>query len=59
VLNLPEDLKEEVDELVSNRNYVTHRFLRDRATFMHDSGFSEHVAGAGEDPLQRRPPRPR
>lgn len=44
VLGLPEDLKEEADQAVAARNYLVHRFMRDRAMLLHDRAFCEHVA---------------
>jgi hypothetical protein len=44
VLGLPDELKAEADESVETRNYLVHRYMRERATFLHDSEFCRRVA---------------
>jgi hypothetical protein len=44
VLGLPEDLKAEADEAVSTRNYLAHRYMRERAMFLSDPAFCEQMA---------------
>ncbi|MCE0764815.1 hypothetical protein LWC35_18155 [Pseudonocardia kujensis] len=44
VLDLPDELKAEADTAVDTRNYLVHRFMRDRAPYLHDVDFCHHVA---------------
>src|SRR2546423_3365665 len=44
VLGLPDELKAEADEAVETRNYVVHRYMRERAIFLHDTEFCRRVA---------------
>jgi len=44
VLGLPDDLKIEGHKAVNTRNHLAHRFLRDRAPYLHDANFCDHVA---------------
>jgi hypothetical protein len=44
VLGLPDDLKAEADEAVETRNYLAHRYMRERAMFLHDPAFCRQVA---------------
>lgn len=43
VLGVPDELKNEADQAVRARNYLAHAFMRDRAPYMYDAAFCEHV----------------
>lgn len=44
VLGLPDALQAEAEQAVETRNYLAHRFMRERAPFLHDVQFCHHVA---------------
>ncbi|WP_284741899.1 hypothetical protein [Amycolatopsis sp. RTGN1] len=41
--DLPAELEEEARRAVEARNYLVHRFMRDRMPFLHDTAFCERV----------------
>jgi hypothetical protein len=41
---LPDDLKIEAEEAVATRNYLAHRYMRERAMFLRDPEFCQKVA---------------
>ncbi|WNV83190.1 hypothetical protein [Umezawaea sp. Da 62-37] len=41
--DLPAELDEEAHRAVEARNYLVHRFMRDRMPFLHDAAFCEQV----------------
>lgn len=44
VLGLPDDLKGEAEQAVETRNYLAHRYMRERAPYLRDVEFCHYVA---------------
>ncbi len=44
VLGLPNALRAEAEQAVETRNYLAHRYIRDRAIFLHDPALCRQIA---------------